>query len=86
MVWASRIVKEKSRTYVFPSAAVTFKNVVQLTVRSSGTCRLTTADGQLHIVRDPWLTISIEDDRHDWTARTNTAGVQDNPGWTHLVA
>jgi hypothetical protein len=57
-----------------------------MTVRPSGTRRLKTAGGQLYIVRDSWLTISIEDDKHDWTAGTNTTGLQDNPGWTRLVA
>ena len=63
-----------------------FKIVMELTVRPSGTRRVNTADGQLHVVRDSWLTISIEDDKYDWTVGTDRAVLQDNPGWTRQVA
>lgn len=58
---------ETSRTYRFGGADITFNNVVELTIKPSGSHRLKTADGQLHIVRGTWLAISIVDETADWT-------------------
>lgn len=57
---------EKNRTYDFGEAGkVVLHNVVELVVRESGTHRLKTADGNLHIVPEGWLHIEIEDT--DWS-------------------
>jgi hypothetical protein len=58
--------KEKSRTYFFPNnEQVLLENVTELIVRESGTHRLKTADGKLHIVPAGWVHIVI--DAPDWT-------------------
>ena len=60
---------ETSRTYYFPYTKrdrqkvvvpLTIENVVELYVRPSGTHRLKTADGRLHIVPIGWLSIDIK--------------------------
>lgn len=57
---------EKERVYIFPNnEKVVLKNVTELIVRDSGTHRLKTADGKLHIVRDGWIHIEI--DETEWT-------------------
>jgi hypothetical protein len=57
---------EKERIYVFPNnEKVVLKNVTELIVRDSGTHRLKTADGKLHIVRNGWIHIEI--DETEWT-------------------
>lgn len=53
---------EKERIYVFPNnEKVVLKNVTELIVRDSGTHRLKTADGKLHIVRDGWIHVEIDE-------------------------
>ena len=64
---------ERSRTYVFSRCydglqfddKTTFYDVTHLYVSDSGTHRLLTADGKLHIVPSEWKYITIEAD--DWT-------------------
>jgi hypothetical protein len=57
---------EKSRTYHFPKGdKLTFEQVTELIVRESGTHRLKTADGKLHIIPVGWLGITI--DESEWT-------------------
>lgn len=58
---------EKVRTYHFPNGEkVELHDVVELVVRESGTHRLRTSDGKLHIVPTGWLHVEI--DAKDWTA------------------
>lgn len=56
---------EAKRTYTFPNGTVELENVSELTVSKSGTHRLKTQDGILHIVPVGWLHIEI--DCSDWT-------------------
>lgn len=57
---------EKTRTYVFPSdQKITLQDVTHFMARSTGTHRLKTGDGKLHIVPTGWLHIEIE--AEGWT-------------------
>jgi hypothetical protein len=57
---------ERSRTYSFPKGeTIRLENVTHLAVSASGTHRLKTADGHLHIVPVGFLHIDIDAD--DWT-------------------
>lgn len=57
---------EKTRVYTFPKGeTVTLAEVTHLAVSASGTHRLKTGDGRLHIVPLGWLHIEI--DAEDWT-------------------
>lgn len=57
---------EQWRVYEFPNGqCVKLDKVTHLGVRLSGTHRLRTADGLLHIVPPGWLHITIGAD--DWT-------------------
>jgi hypothetical protein len=57
---------EASRIYTFPGGdRVTLTHVTHLLVRPSGSHRLKTADGRLHIVPAGW--IHIELDTSAWT-------------------
>lgn len=57
---------ERARTYTFPGGdKLTLKEVTEFAARPSGTHRLKTADGRLHIVRSTWLHIEIDAD--GWT-------------------
>jgi hypothetical protein len=52
---------ERSRTYEFPGGhRVTLANVTRFLARESGTHRLETADGRLHIIPAGWLHIEID--------------------------
>lgn len=52
---------EATRTYHFPGGEkVKLTNVVAFLARPSGTHRLKTSDGKLHIVQAGWLHIEIE--------------------------
>jgi hypothetical protein len=52
---------EKSRTYTFPNGEkVTLTDVTHFLARESGTHRLKTADGKLHIVPAGWLHVEID--------------------------
>jgi len=52
---------EKSRVYSFPGGEkVCIADVTHFLARPSGTHRLRTADGKLHIVATGWLHIEIE--------------------------
>lgn len=57
---------ERSRVYSFPGGEqVRLENVTHLAVSPSGTHRLKTDGGHLHIVPTGWLHIEIDAD--DWT-------------------
>lgn len=57
---------EHSRTYTFPGGeTVRLTNVTHFLARESGTHRLKTGDGRLHIVPAGWLHIEIE--AEGWT-------------------
>lgn len=59
-------VNERSRKYDFGGGdIVELKNVQQIVVRPSGSHRIKTTDGRLHIIPDGWLHIEIDAD--DWT-------------------
>jgi hypothetical protein len=52
---------EIARTYTFPNGdRVVLKNVTHFLARESGTHRLQTADGKLHIVPGGWIHIELE--------------------------
>lgn len=52
---------EVTRTYTFPGGeTVVLKSVTHFLARESGTHRLRTGDGKLHIVPTGWLHIEIE--------------------------
>lgn len=61
--------KEDIRTYDFGlGKRVMLKNVIELIVRSSGSHRLRTADGKLHIIPTGWIHVEIVDSiKKDWT-------------------
>lgn len=53
---------EAKRTYHFPDGqGIEFENIIELIVHDSGTHRLKTNDGRLHIVAPGWLAITIDD-------------------------
>ena len=57
---------EKERIYYFPNGEkVILKDVKELVFRESGTHRLKTGDGKLHIIPTGWL--HIETDDKEWT-------------------
>lgn len=59
---------ERQRVYDYGAGrTVTLTDVRELIVRDSGTHRVTTADGRLHILAAGWLAIHIDDDGRDWT-------------------
>lgn len=59
------VLKENKRTYVFPAREiVVLENVSELVVRESGTHRLKTTDGKLHIIPTGWIHIEI--DEQEW--------------------
>ena len=52
---------ESKRTYYFPGGeTVVLTNVTHFLARESGTHRMKTGDGKLHIVAAGWLRIEIE--------------------------
>ncbi len=51
---------EKTRTYTFPNGTVVLTNVIEFEARPSGTHRLKTGDGKLHIVNTGWLHIELD--------------------------
>jgi hypothetical protein len=53
---------EKKRTYIFPNGKLEVLNVARICVRSSGTHRLETSDGQKWIVPTGWIGILVEAD------------------------
>jgi hypothetical protein len=56
-------ITEKTRTYTFPQGEkVVLWNVTHFLARESGTHRLQTSDGKLHIVPAGWLHVEIEAD------------------------
>ena len=58
--------EEKERTYKFPKGEfVHLQDIKELIVRPSGTHRLKTGDGRLHIVPKGWIQISIVSPK-DW--------------------
>lgn len=60
-------VKETRRTYKFHGGdSITLLNVVEVIVHPSGTHRLKTSDGHLHIVRSDWFYIEIDAPTGEW--------------------
>lgn len=58
--------EEDTRIYQFPGGhLVTLINVIELIVRPSGTHRIKTRDGLLHIIPKGWIHISINSPK-DW--------------------
>lgn len=57
----------QSRIYTFPNKTVKIKNIVELVVRDSGTHRLKTSNGKLHIIPEGWVHIEITTPKKDWT-------------------
>lgn len=54
---------EKSRVYTFPGGEkIALTGVTHFLARESGTHRLQTADGKLHIVPVGWIHVEIEAD------------------------
>lgn len=62
------VLNEKKRVYVFPEVNVTLKDTTELVVRPSGTHRVKTADGGLHIIATGWYAVHITDAKKEWTA------------------
>ena len=59
---------EKERVYDYGNGkTVVLTNVVELIVRESGSHRVRTQDGKLHVVAAGWLAIHIDDDGKPWT-------------------
>lgn len=58
---------EKSRVYDFGTHKVELSEVRDLFISDSGNHRVTTEDGQLHIIRPGWYAIHIDDNGKDWT-------------------
>lgn len=57
---------EKKRTCKYPTGEdVELENVTELIIRDSGKHKLKTADKKLHIVREDWRHIVI--DEEEWT-------------------
>lgn len=56
---------EHSRTYTFPNGTVKLYDVTHFLARDSGTHRLKTGDGKLHIIPPTWPHIEIDAD--GWT-------------------
>lgn len=54
--------QERTRTYHFPKGDVVLHDVTHFLARPSGTHRLQTKDGKLHIVPKGWLHIEIDAD------------------------
>lgn len=60
-------VPEVGRTYNFPDGScITIPGVTHIAVRPSGNHRLTTQDGNLHIVKDGWIHIEIVGGPEHW--------------------
>jgi len=57
---------EIKRTYCFPEGNVELFGVNELIVRPSGTHRLKTNDGHLHIIPSGWLHIDINSGNEYW--------------------
>lgn len=55
---------EQKRIYTFPTNTVILNGVTELIVRPSGTHRLKTLDGKLHIIPTGWVHIEI--DSKEW--------------------
>ncbi len=54
---------EKSRAYTFPNGdTILLTNVTHFLARESGTHRLQTGDGKLHIIPVGWLHVEIDAD------------------------
>ncbi len=53
------IAGEESRTYTFPTGAVTINGVTKICVRPSGNHRLETADNQKWIIPEGWIALRI---------------------------
>jgi len=59
---------ERERVYDYGDGrTVTLRNVTELVVRKSGTHRITTADGKLHVIDKGWVAIHIDDSGKPWT-------------------
>ena len=58
---------ETTRVYDFGDRQVRLDDVRELIIRDSGTHRVRTGDGQLHVISPGWLAIHIDDGGKDWT-------------------
>lgn len=58
---------ERERVYVYPNGEVKLSEVRELVVRPSGSHRVRTEDGKLHVIAPGWLAIHIDDGGKDWT-------------------
>lgn len=58
---------EKTRVYDFGDTQIVLQEVRELIVRDSGSHRVRTADGKLHVIAPGWFAIHIDDGGKDWT-------------------
>lgn len=58
--WKTIDAPERARTYIFPTGELRIENVSRLCVRSSGTHRIETTNGNKYIVPTGWLGIKLE--------------------------
>lgn len=59
---------EDSRTYYWADHQITITDVRQLVIRSSGTHRVKTENGELYVINPGWHAIKIiDEDKKDWT-------------------
>ncbi len=63
------VLNEEFRSYMFPGGdTITLNKVNELVVRPSGSHRIKTDDGLLHVISAGWLAISIKDENgQEWT-------------------
>lgn len=58
---------ETARIYDFGDKQVVLQDVRELIVRESGSHRVRTADGMLHIIARGWIAVHIDDGGKGWT-------------------
>lgn len=58
---------ERTRVYDFGDKQIQLDDVRELIARNSGTHRVRTADGKLHVIAPGWLAIHIDNGGKDWT-------------------
>ena len=61
------VLTEKTRVYDYGSHKIELSNVIELVVRDSGTHRIKTDDGLLHVIAPGWFAIHIDDRGKGWT-------------------
>ena len=57
----------QKRIYTYPKKKIKIRKITELVVRDSGTHRLKTKNGHLHILPSGWLHIEICTAKKDWT-------------------